>query len=202
MRMLWSGITTGFCASRRSMRNGAVAWDGIYGIIHMAALKLQLWILISALCERKEKNSSRARELIALQHTKKYFIFFHLKRCFFLPLIRLRVSCDATFISFAKKPHVSVHRNWALSVERTKEGTNERNKRGERERVMIWLEKYVYMKLCWKIENCRGVMQFWCSHIINKGLIFIMAWKIHREGIFVCWKFYAIIFIHHKLNPH
>lgn len=35
----------------------------------------------------------------------------------------------------------------------------------------------VHLKLYWEIGNCGKVMQFWCSHIINKGLIFIKAWK-------------------------
>lgn len=51
-RVSWSGITTGFsCASKKYMRNRAVAWDGIYGRLHMAAPMLQLWILISAFCK-------------------------------------------------------------------------------------------------------------------------------------------------------
>lgn len=107
---------------RRSMRNGVVAWDGVYGIIHMAAPKLQLWILISALCERTVNSSFFynvyvARNWLPFSTLRNISYSFHLKHSFSLPLIRLRVSCDATFISFAKKPHVSVHRRaseWEL----------------------------------------------------------------------------------------
>ena len=99
-------------SARRSMRNGAMTWDGIYGIIHMAWLpwrSLQLWILISALCERRKflLHSTSARNWLPFSTTKKnissflkllslfHFVSFH---C--LLLISLSVSCNATFISF------------------------------------------------------------------------------------------------------
>lgn len=61
-----------------------------------------------------------ARNWLPFSTPRNISYSFHLKHSFSFPLIRLRVSCDATFISFAKKPHVSVHR------------------RVERVRVMIW----------------------------------------------------------------
>lgn len=110
MRMLRSGITTGFCEvqGERSMKNGAVAWDGIYGIIHMAALTLQLWILISALCAKGEIPSffsSRARNWLPSAQPRKIFHLFYTfssDSFHFMLLIRLRVSCNAIFISFSK----------------------------------------------------------------------------------------------------
>lgn len=85
-----SGITTGFCEvqGKRSMKNGAVAWDGIYGRIHMAALKLQLWILISALCAKGEIPSffsSRARNWLPPAQPRKIFHLFYTFSLRFFP---------------------------------------------------------------------------------------------------------------------
>lgn len=140
--------------------------DGIYGIIHMAA-PMQPWILISALCEREKyfleiDCPSAHHEIFHLFSSLKHF-----------SLIRLRVSCNATFISLAKKRATCF-------------GTS-----GKSRKLYGLVKKWVHLR--WKFK----VMHFWCSHIINKGLGFRSM-----ETVFVCWKFHAIIFIHHKLKSH
>lgn len=84
------------------------------------------------------------------------------------PLIRLRVSCDATFISCAMESHMF------------------RYERGETER-----ESYggsLCMKMCWKIENCRKHES--CNFDVHTLLIKAFAFIIrggngekHAQGL-------------------
>lgn len=132
-------------------------------IIHMAAPKLQLWILISALCACwKNLRSPLQRRNWLPFSTPRNILSFLLETlsflCSFLAFNKAQSLMRCNIYQYCEKPHV-----FYISNERTNE------------RVMLRLEICEH-ELCWKIENCRKLMQFWCSHIINKGFIFIMAW--------------------------
>lgn len=79
-----------------------------------------------------------------------FFLSFSVYKHF--SLIRLRVSCNATFISFCEKA--------------TCFGTSPSG----RGKSYGLVKKRIHSHR--NIENCREVMHFWCSHIINKGLRF------------------------------